>query len=50
MRYFGLCFFMRKTKESARLCKKSMSSNIIAMFLKCSVVIIFFAFNIRITF
>ena len=48
-RYFGLCFFMRKSRESARLCRKRVSRNIIAMFLECSVVIIFFAFNIRIT-
>ena len=49
-RYFGLCFFMQKSRESARLCRKRVSRNIIAMFLECSVVIIFFAFNIRITF
>ena len=38
---FGLCFFVRKMTESGRLCKKALSRNLIAMFLKCSVVIIF---------
>ena len=47
---FRFVFFYENQENPCDSIKKIVSRNIIAMFLKCSVVIIFFAINIQIAF